>query len=465
MTLKNDSAKIKLQKQVTQILLGLGVVQMSSNNLLPTSPYKGTRDFYPDEMRFRNWFYSKLKMVAETFSFEEYDGPMLESFELFASKSGEEIAHEQTYNFTDKGGRRLAIRPEMTPTVARMVAGKLEQLHMPLRWYSIPNLLRYERPQKGRLREHWQFNADIFGVSNIKADLEIIHLSIEMLKVFKADQSMFKVKINNRRFFNDILTTVLEIPEERITAISKIIDKKNKIPEDDYKNSMSDLGVIDEKLELLGKIFAASWDNLFDIVDIKSQGTNELKELFTLIKDIGLEEYCEFDFSVIRGFDYYTGTVFEVYDTSKENRRALFGGGRYDDLIGLFKKNSTVAGTGFGFGDVTLKDFLETHNLIPKNIQDTNVVLITTFAEVNHKEYIYISNNLRKNGISSCIYLNENHKLKKQLDFANKKGYPIVLIAGESEIESNSITIKNMKEKDEQTVSINDYVKIIKDML
>lgn len=438
---------------------------MPNKNLLPTIPYKGTRDFYPDEMRFRNWFYSKLRNVSENFSFEEYDGPMLESFELFASKSGEEIAHEQTYNFTDKGGRRLAIRPEMTPTVARMVAGKLEQLHMPLRWYSIPNLLRYERPQKGRLREHWQFNADIFGVSNIKADLEIIHLAIEMLKVFKADHSMFKVKINNRRFFNDILTTVLEIPDEKITAISKVIDKKNKIPEDEYKNAMKELGVLDESIKLLDKVFSASWDNLFDIVDIDSQGSSELKELFSLINDIGLDKYCEFDFSVIRGFDYYTGTVFEVYDTSKENRRALFGGGRYDDLIGLFKKNSNVTGTGFGFGDVTLKDFLETHKLIPKNIQDTKTVLITTFPEVDHKEYIYISNNLRKNDISNCVYLGESQKLKKQLDFANKKGYPLVLIAGETEIDSNMITIKNMKEKTEQTVSINDYVSIIKEML
>ena len=177
-------------------------------NNLSTQPYKGTRDFYPEDMRLRNWFFGKIRNALELAAFDEYNGPMLESFDIYAAKSGIEIVNEQTYNFTDRGGRHLAVRPEMTPTVARMVAGKMGELNFPLKWFSIPNLYRYERPQRGRLREHWQVNVDIFGCDTFEADLEVISTAVSLLKAFNADSSMFKVHINNRRFFNDVIAAI-----------------------------------------------------------------------------------------------------------------------------------------------------------------------------------------------------------------------------------------------------------------
>ncbi len=176
--------------------------------LLPTQPYKGTRDFYPDEMNLRNWFFGVIRSTLETAAFDEYNGPMLESLDLYAAKSGEEIATKQTYNFIDRGNRSLAIRPEMTPTVARMVAGKMNDLTFPLRWFSLPNMYRYEATQRGRLREFWQLNVDIFGCDTYEADLEIIISAIRIMKAFGADESMFTVRINNRRFFNDVIAAI-----------------------------------------------------------------------------------------------------------------------------------------------------------------------------------------------------------------------------------------------------------------
>ena len=196
---------------------------------LSTQPYKGTRDFYPQEMRLRNWFFGVMRRVLETAAFEEYNGPMLESLELYAAKSGEEIATKQTYNFVDRGDRRLALRPEMTPTVARMVAGKLNDLVFPLKWFSIPNMYRYEAPQRGRLREFWQLNVDIFGCDTYEADLDCITSAIEIMRAFGADETMFTVHINNRRFFNDVLAAITGTDGDGAKAVSKVIDRRGKV--------------------------------------------------------------------------------------------------------------------------------------------------------------------------------------------------------------------------------------------
>ena len=235
------------------------------NNKLSTKPYKGTRDFYPDEMRLRNWFFSNMRDVLSLNAYDEYDGPMLEPLSLYAAKSGRELASEQTYNFIDRGGRELAIRPEMTPSVARMVAAKINELNFPLKWFSIPNLYRYERPQRGRLREHWQVNADIFGYDSVEADLEIIYLAISLLTKFKADETMFKVHINNRRFFNDIMKINLNLSEDSIIAISKIIDKRDKISNEDYIKELTKLGLNKIEIEKVNSLLS------MDIKDVISK--------------------------------------------------------------------------------------------------------------------------------------------------------------------------------------------------
>ena len=418
--------------------------------LLSTKPYKGTRDFYPADMKLRNWFFGKIRNALELAAFEEYNGPMLESLEMYIAKSGEEIANEQTYNFTDRGGRRLAVRPEMTPTVARLVAGKICELNFPLKWFSIPNLYRYENPQRGRLREHWQVNVDIFGCDSYEADLEVISTAISLLKVFDADSSMFKVHINNRRFFNDVIAAIAGTDAEGSRRVSKVIDRKNKVPREAYEKDLIALGLDADKIAKIDALYNMDVKEAAALCP-ESKGACELIDLFEALRALGLEEYCVFDFGIIRGLDYYTGTVFEVLDTAPENNRAMFGGGRYDNLVGLFVKNSNVSGVGFGFGDVTLENFLVTHNLIPDIYAEETKVLVTKFDDVPYAEYTKIVAKLRENGIQSSLYIGSK-KFGKQIDYAVKGNYSHVVILGASEFEANVVKVKDLRSREEITV-------------
>ena len=420
-------------------------------NLLSTKPYKGTRDFYPADMKLRNWFFGKIRSALELAAFEEYNGPMLESLDIYIAKSGEEIANEQTYNFTDKGGRRLAVRPEMTPTVARLVAAKIGELNFPLKWFSIPNLYRYENPQRGRLREHWQVNVDIFGCDSYEADLEVISTAISLLRAFDADSSMFKVHINNRRFFNDVIAAIAGTDAEGSRKVSKVIDRKNKVPREAYEKDLRALGLDGDKIAQIDALYTMSVTEAAALCP-ESRGAQELLDLFEALKALSLEEYCVFDFGIIRGLDYYTGTVFEVLDTAPENNRAMFGGGRYDNLVGLFVKNATVSGVGFGFGDVTLENFLVTHNLIPDIYTEGKKVLVTKFDDVPYAEYTAIVAKLREAGVQSSIYIGSK-KFGKQIDYAVKGNYSHVVIMGGSELEAGVIKVKNLATREETTVS------------
>ena len=419
--------------------------------LLSTNPYKGTRDFYPNDMKLRNWFFGKIRAALELAAFEEYNGPMLESLDIYIAKSGEEIANEQTYNFTDRGGRRLAVRPEMTPTVARLVAGKINELNFPLKWFSIPNLYRYENPQRGRLREHWQVNVDIFGCDSYEADLEVISTAITLLKVFDADSSMFKVHINNRRFFNDIIASIAETDAEGSRKVSKVVDKKNKIPREVYERELIALGLDADKIAKIDALYTMSVEEAAALCP-ESRGAQELIDLFAALRDLSLDEYCVFDFGIIRGLDYYTGTVFEVLDEAPENNRAMFGGGRYDNLVGLFVKNTNVSGVGFGFGDVTLENFLVTHNLIPDIYTTGTKVLVTRFDDVPYSEYTSMVAKLREAGVQSSLYIGKK-KFGKQLDHAIKGNYSHVVIMGSSELENKEVKVKDLRTREEHTIA------------
>ena len=422
--------------------------------LLSTQPYKGTRDFYPDDMRLRNWFFGKIRSSLELAAFEEYNGPMLESLEMYIAKSGEEIANEQTYNFTDRGGRRLAVRPEMTPTVARLVAGKIGELNFPLKWFSIPNLYRYERPQRGRLREHWQVNVDIFGCDGFEADLEVISTAVMLLKGFNADESMFKVHINNRRFFNDVIASIAGTDAEGSRRVSKVVDRKNKVTREAYEKDMAELGIDGDKIAKIDALYTMSVDEATALCP-ESRGSKELMELFSQLRQAGLDKYCVFDFGIIRGLDYYTGTVFEVFDEAPENNRAMFGGGRYDNLVGLFVKNTNVSGVGFGFGDVTLENFLVTHDLIPDIYNQGTKVLITRFDDVPYEKYIALTDSLREMGIVSSMYIGTK-KFGKQIDYAVKGHYSHVAIMGASELEAGIVKVKDLNTREESEVKISE---------
>ena len=421
---------------------------------LSMQPYKGTRDFYPQEMRLRNWFFGVIRRELERAAFEEYNGPMLESLDIYAAKSGEEIANKQTYNFVDRGNRPLAIRPEMTPTVARMVAARMGELTFPLKWFSIPNMYRYEATQRGRLREFWQLNVDVFGCNTFEADLEVVTSAIRIMRAFGADETMFTVRINNRRFFNDVVAAITGKDTEGSRMVSKVIDRKNKVTRESYEKDMRELGLSDAQIAQIDALYSMNVEEATALCP-DSVGADELRRLFAALEKMGLAKYCIFDFGIIRGLDYYTGTVFEVFDNAPENNRAMFGGGRYDNLVDLFVKNAKISGVGYGMGDVTLENFLVTHNLVPATFGSDIKVLVTRFEDVPYEAYTSLVEQLRDADITASVYLGQK-KFGKQLEYAVKGEYSHALIMGGDEYARGVVRLKNLATREEHEVAVAD---------
>ncbi len=332
---------------------------------LSTQPYKGARDFYPEDKRLQKYMFNTIRRVLERYGYEEYDAPILEPLALYLAKTGDEIVTEQTYTFEDRGGRRVAIRPEMTPTVSRMVAAKRQELGYPLRWYSIPNLWRYERPQRGRLREHWQLNVDIFGIEDMLAELELIQIADNIFKSFGATHDMYTIRVNSRKLMDFIMEEYLQLSEVQIHTM-KLIDRMHKI---DHADFMAELDAICTPTQrehgvsnkLIGLLRTKQLHHLPEVIR-EHQSAKELKKLIDMLDDARVPNVV-FDITIMRGFDYYTGIVFEIFDTRDDNNRSMMGGGRYDGLVGLFGVEP-VPTVGFGFGDVTLQNFLEGHDLL-----------------------------------------------------------------------------------------------------
>lgn len=430
---------------------------------LTTENYKGTRDFYPEDMRLRNYLFSVMKDVARSYGYEEYDGPMVESLDLYRAKTGEEIVGKQIYNFIDKGDREVAIRPEMTPTVARMVAKKLRDLPRPIRWFSIPNLWRYEQPGHGRLREHWQLNVDMFGVTSQRAELEILSLACDILFAFGAERNSFKVTISHRSLLDEFLLDGLKVSPNQAHEVSKILDKKNKITEDEYTALVSKTIPNDPTaVSKINLFLAATTETLSQIPGIKEETLKTIQTLFEDLKTIGLDDIVYFDPSVVRGFDYYTGFIFEIFDTSPQNKRSLYGGGRYDNLIGLFS-NEELSGIGFGLGDVTLQNFLTAHNLLP-NFANDSTVYIPLLDESSFAENHNFARELRKEKIAVEVSL-LSQKMGKQLSYAEKKGYRWILLRGEDEIKAGTVTLKDMAKRNQWTSSFSEALQKIKEEL
>lgn len=414
----------------------------NQKNFLTTAPYKGTRDFYPEEMRLRNWMFSVMRETVLSFGYQEYDGPILESFDLYKAKSGEEIVERQLYDFIDKGERRVAIRPEMTPTLARMVAGNLRNLPRPVRWFSIPNLWRYEQPGKGRLREHWQLNVDLFGVDTYRAEVEILLIADSILKKFGAPEGSYQIKVSHRKLLDSFLKTTLKLNDDQVHGVSKLLDKKSKISVEAFEAEIRPLlNDGPKQLPLIESYLSSTLENVSEIPGIDSESVSFIRNLFHELGELGVGKQLTFDPSIIRGFDYYTGCIFEVFDTNPENRRSLYGGGRYDNLIGLFSKEQ-LSGIGFGLGDVTLKNFLEGHNLIPE-LGRQKTIFLPIMEESLFLETSKLSKELRENGILTETML-DSAKIGKQIQVAEKKGYRYVLFLGESEIQSESVQIKDL---------------------
>lgn len=427
---------------------------------LSPQPYKGARDYYPEDKRLQNYIFSVWHKVSKLFGYEEYGAPMLEPLEVYTSKSGQELANEQTYTFTDRGGRIVAIRPEMTPSVSRMVAARRQELAYPARLYSIANFMRYERPQRGREREFWQLNVDIFGDDGISAEAEIITFADTVMKKFGANPDNYVIRINNRKLINFIMAQYLGLDAVHSQLMVKLFDRKNKISEQDFIDQATE--IFEEQTESgLEKVkILLNANSMADLPTeiINSSAVREVQALFTLLERTEIKNAI-FDITLMRGLDYYTGMVFEVFDTHPDNNRALFGGGRYDGLVGLFGAEPLSA-VGMALGDVTFANFLESHNLMP-TLNSTTQVYIAALGDVDH-EANKLALDLRDSGINVELDLS-GRKLDKLIKNVIKKSIKYILFIGEEEVKTGIYTIKDINKSQEYKLNIAGVIELIKE--
>ena len=428
---------------------------------LSKKPYRGTRDFFPLEKRIQDYMFSVMHKTAKSFAYEHYDGPMLEEVDLYKAKSGEELINEQIYSFTDRGERFVAIRPEMTPTLARMVASVHREEPKPIRWYSIPNLMRYEKPQKGRLREHWQFNCDVFGAPERIGEIEILQLVIELLENFGANEKHFEVLINDRLIVDTVFKQIINANDEDTYRLYKIVDKAKKVKPEAIEKMLGETSLNDDqKKHFHTYLNCSSFDDALSFLKEhnKLEESDSLKSLMDKFETIGLGNYLTFDPTIVRGLDYYTGIVFEVFDKNPENRRAICGGGAYANLLTIFNEEP-LPGVGFGLGDVTLKDFLVTHDLLPDLSKPNFDLLLTCQFEDGLFDMMALGKKLRANGIN--VFLQPAPlKFKKVFSLAEKKGINCALLFGENEKEKGIVQVKNLKTKEQVDIDINNTEEI-----
>lgn len=417
---------------------------------LSTQPYKGARDFYPADKQLQNYMFGVMRLVAERFGYQEYDAPILEPLELYQAKTGEEIVNEQTYVLTDRGDRRVVIRPEMTPSVSRMVAARRQELSYPVRWYSIPNLWRYERPQRGRLREHWQLNVDLFGVAGLEGDQEIILVADAIMQQFGAKRADYQIKLNSRRLTQYLFEHVLKLGDQQAHDLGKLVDKMHKISSQDFTDAVHEIITSSQTAKDLLEILRCQ-----TLADLPAQlqtheSVAQLTALLKLLEGAGVTN-AAFDITLMRGFDYYTDIVFEVYDTDPNNNRSMFGGGRYDGLVGLFGVEP-VPTVGFGMGDVTLQNFLESHQLLPDlpNPVDLQVVLV---GQVYGAAQPLLQSLRDTYGLNVAVDLTDR-KIDKQLKAAHKAGARFVLFVGEQELRKDLFKLKDLRNGQEEDYTV-----------
>lgn len=429
--------------------------------MLSTQPYKGARDFYPEDMREQNYIFSVWRKLAERYGYEEYMTPMLEPLELYAAKTGQEIVNDESYLFVDRGNRQVMIRPEMTPSVSRLVAARRQEMPYPARLYSIANFLRYQRPQRGRGREFWQLNVDIFGVSTIDAEVELISMADQIMKAFGATDKMYTIKINSRSLVNFMMAEYLELDVVQSQLMMKLFDRKDKITAAEFRDQAAEIfdqPKVQEGLKKIGNLFAAKSMGDLPKQILDSNAIKQVQMLFTLLREHGVKS-TTFDIGLMRGLDYYTDIVFEVFDTNPDNARSLFGGGRYDGLVGLFGVDP-VPTVGYAIGDMTFSDFLHTHKLIPKLQTNTEVYVIVLGDSLKGAQKL--ASRLRGEGVNVELDIT-GRKVDRQIKTAVKKGVPFLLFVGQKELDEETYTLKDLSKEKEHKLSFSRLVSTIKD--
>jgi histidyl-tRNA synthetase len=408
-------------------------------NIIP--PVKGTRDFYPEQMAVRTWLYGIVRRVSESFGYQEWEAPILESLDLYAAKSGEELVKKQSYVFTDRGGQEITLRPELTPSLARMVAQKQGELAFPARWWSFGPFWRYEKMQKGRAREFFQWNIDMLGVNSPEADAELVAIAAGFLKAVRLTPDKACILVNNRRFM-DAEYESLGIPADKKGEISGLVDRREKMDPFAWDAYALELGLTANQLDGLKNLLgdAEAW-----------RRSEELVRLFATLEALGVAEYVKFDPNIMRGLLYYTGTVFEAFDVTGSLRRAILGGGRYDNLL-RDVGGEPLSGVGFAMGDVVIGIILQELGLIPLLAATPASVLVTVFSTDLQPESLKLAAELRKAGLNVTCYP-EPVKLPRQFKFADRMGMRAVLVLGPDEAAQGNITVKDLSSGTQEVIA------------
>lgn len=418
--------------------------------MIDLQPVKGTRDFFPDEMRLRNWLFEVWRNVSEQAGFEEYDTCVLEHEELYVRKTGDEIS-KQLYSFEDKGGRRLSLRPEMTPSLARLVLQQEKSLSFPIKWFSMPQCFRYERMTKGRRREHFQWNADIIGQHEVVAEAEILMLLISACESMGLSTNDFRVFINDRRILNAILSQI-NVPQVLHSEVMVIMDKRDKIPPEALLKMLEEIRMTTKQVGQLNEYLSKS-----DLEELRenlknTEGIEELQHLMKLMETAGYKNYLQFDISIVRGLSYYTGAVFEVNSPEKQHR-AICGGGRYDSLLSTYG-GETVPAVGFGFGDVVVLDVLKELKRFPELPRKLDYTIIP-FANEQIGTALKIAAELRLQGSTvDCNF--SMKKMKKMMQQAHESGAAKAILLFPDELSDDKVVIRDMQLHEQKPVRITD---------
>ncbi len=415
-------------------------------------PVKGTRDFFPEEKAFQRWLYEKIREVSEQFGYQEFDGPFLERLDLYASKSGDELVQEQSFVFPDRSGEMIALRPELTPSLARMLATRSKSLPRPIRWWSYGPFWRYERPQKGRSREFFQWNIDLLGVDTPQADAEITTIAAAFFKSAGLSPNDVRIKVNNRRLADAQLQSI-GFPLDRRLNIFRLIDRRAKLSLQEWEEYAEEIGVDTTQLAGLKDLLAdrLAWRTF-----------EELAEFFEAVEMMGAGEYIEYDPTVVRGLDYYTGTVFEAYDAAGEER-AILGGGRYDNLVADVG-GEPLPGVGFALGDVVTGLVIEKYGARPSLRSNPAEVFIPTFDQPSLGEALRLASELRAAGLH-VEWFPEITRLSKQFKYADRQGIPLAAILGPDEIQADQVAIKDLRTGKQVTIPRKEVSALIRELL
>jgi histidyl-tRNA synthetase len=414
----------------------------------------GFRDFPPQEMAFQKWFYSIVSSISESFGFQEYEGPILETLDLYAAKSGEELVKRQSFTFFDRSGKEVALRPEMTPSLARMIAEHSGSLTFPIKWYTYGRRYRYEKPQRGRGREFFQWDIDMLGPDNLEADAEIICIAATAFQRFGLSPNEVVIKVNDRRFMQQKLSS-FKIPNSKYLNLLKIIDKKEKVEEKDFIQMLKEQQLNNKQIDSVQGLL----NNLNSY-----QESAWLTGIENIVKKYGLTGYVVFDPSIVRGLDYYTRTVFEGWDVKGEFR-SIWGGGRYDNLTSDVGGKKRIPGVGFAMGDMVITEVLKDNKKLPKLQPKIAPILVTTFSPELFDQSLDLSLTIRSNTINVELFPEPSVKLEKQLKYADIKGIPFVIIVGPDEVARNVVTLKDLRSRSQFTVAREKLIETLRSVI